>query len=88
MEKWVRGKQERLYSKIWNCIKEPSARMFSVSSRIHSLLHAKCAGVVRCLGAAQKTLFERIADRSIPSDIIYEDDKVRIGSNSKLVLCL
>ena len=61
--------------------------MFSVSSRIHSLLHAKCAGVVRCLGAAQKTLFERIADRSIPSDIIYEDDKVRIGSNSKLVLC-
>ena len=61
--------------------------MFAVSSRSFSLLHAKCTGVIRCFGATKKTLFERIADRSIPSDIIYEDDKVLIGPNYDLVLC-
>lgn len=37
------------------------------------------AGAIRLMSAPAKTLFEKIADKTIPSSIIFEDDKVRNG---------
>lgn len=45
-------------------------------------------GSIRAVSTTNKTLFEKIASKEIPTDILYEDDKVCIYFNVYVVLCI
>ena len=45
-------------------------------------------GSIRAVSTTNKTLFEKIASKEIPTDILYEDDKVYICFNIYVVLCI
>lgn len=65
--------------KLWNYTIAIPLKMFSRCIQNAVSLSIMKAGAIRSMSAPAKTLFEKIADKTIPSSIIFEDDKVRNG---------
>lgn len=65
--------------KLWNYTIAFQLKMFSRCIQNAVSPSIMKAGAIRLMSGSAKTLFEKIADKTIPSSIIFEDDKVRNG---------
>lgn len=65
--------------KLWNYTIAILTKMFSRCIQNAVSLSLMKGGGIRLMSSQAKTLFEKIADKTIPSSIIFEDDKVPNG---------
>ncbi|CBK23237.2 uncharacterized protein [Blastocystis hominis] len=61
--------------KLWNYTIAILSKMFSRCIQNAVSLSLMKGGGIRLMSSQAKTLFEKIADKTIPSSIIFEDDK-------------